>query len=238
MSTVPARQRVPLSAPQALPETSAVVWRPEGTAPTATVVLAPGAGTDITNPFLRGVGRGLARQGNEVVIFNFPYAEVGRRRPDPPARLERAYRDVLAHLRPAERDGPTVIGGRSMGGRIASHLAAEEAPCDGLLLLGYPLHPRRSVSERASPPTRLRTGHWPRLRLPTLFVQGDRDALCDLETFAAERAAHLDPRLTDVHVVAGADHGFEVRKRDERSAVEVQGEVVDVAARWLTRLGA
>lgn len=231
------RVRIPLSAPQVLPDTGAVVWGPPGEGDQPGVVLAPGAGTDITNPMLRAVGKGLAAHGHPVALFNFGYAEAGRRRPDPTARLERAYRDVLAKIRGRWGDRPLVIGGRSMGGRIASHLAADGQPCAGLLLLSYPLSPRRRAGEEA-PTARLRTGHWPRLRVPTLFVQGNRDALCDLTVLERERAAHLDPTLTDLHVVEGADHSFEVRKRDGRSAAEVHQEVVEAAAAWLAKVGA
>lgn len=231
------RVRIPLAAPQVLPDTGAVVWSPPGAGSQPGVVLAPGAGTDITNPMLRAVGKGLAAQGHPVALFNFGYTEAGRRRPDPAERLERAYRDVLAAVRERWQDRPIVIGGRSMGGRIASHLAADGEPCAGLLLLGYPLSPRRRAGEEA-PTARLRTGHWPRLRVPTLFVQGDRDALCDLAVLQRERAAHLDPSLADLHVVEGADHGFEVRKRDGRTASEVHDEVVGAAAAWLAKLDA
>lgn len=233
-----ARVRVPLSAPQVLPDTGAVVWSPPvGRERDPAVVLAPGAGSDLTNPVLRAVGRGLAAHGHPVAAFNFGYTEAGRRRPDPTARLERAYRDAIEALLPRLGDRPLVIGGRSMGGRIASHLAADGLACAGLLLLGYPLHPRVRAGEEV-PAQRLRTGHWPRLRLPILFVQGDRDALCDLGTFEEQRAAHLDPARAELHVVAGADHAFEVRKRDGRSPRDVHEEVVAVAAAWLAKVGA
>lgn len=229
------RFRIALSAPQVLAETSAMLWRPAIDDGRAGVVLAPGAGSDLTNPLLRAVGRGLAAAGHPVAAFNFAYTEAGRRRPDPAGRLERTYRDVVAALR--ERMGPRrlVLGGRSMGGRIASHLAADGEDCAGLLALGYPLHPRRRAGESGRP-ARLRTGHWSRLRVPALFVQGERDALCDLGVFDEERVAHLDAALTEVHVVRGADHGFEVRKRDGRTVQEVRDEVVGAARDWLARV--
>jgi uncharacterized protein len=231
------RVRITLSPPQVVPDTGAVVWSPPTDLGKPGVVLAPGAGSDLTNPLLRAVGRGLAEHGHPVAVFNFGYTEVGRRRPDPVDRLERAYRDVLGAMRGRFGGRPMVIGGRSMGGRIASHLAADGDECAGLLFLGYPLHPRPRAGEQV-PASKLRTAHWPRLRVPSLFVQGQRDALCDLSLFETERAAHLDSALTDVHLVEGADHGFDVRKRDGRTLQEVYEEVVGVASAWLARLDA
>src|SRR5690606_10336306 len=159
------RLRVPLRTRQPLPDTGAVLWNPvDDPGDTPVVVLGHGAGSDLTNPVLCAVGRGLALQGVPVLTFNFAYAEAGLKRPDPPARLLAAFGDAIALAR--ERLGarrPLVTGGRSMGGRIATLLAAEGTPCDGLLLLGYPLH-------QAGRPERLRTDHWPALRAPLLFI--------------------------------------------------------------------
>lgn len=229
------RARIPLSAPQVVSETGAVLWNPTTDEDKPGVVLAPGAGSDLTNPLLRAVARGLAGHGHPVAVFNFGYTEVGRRRPDPTVRLERAYRDVVAAVRERFGGRPLVIGGRSMGGRIATHLAADGCDCIGVLLLGYPLHPRPRAGEPV-PTSKLRTAHWPRLRVPALFVQGERDGLCDLDVFAAQRAAHLDATTAQLHVVAGADHGFDVRKRDGRTVGEVHEEVVEIAAAWLAKL--
>ena len=224
----PARRlRIALTPPQPVKATSAVLWMPdEYRDPDGpVVVLATGAGTDLTHPVLRTIARGLARRGLPTLTFNFPYTEAGRKRPDSPERLQSAYRDVLAVV-PAELGAgrPLFIGGRSMGGRMASHLAAAGYPVDGLVLLGYPLHP-------AGKPERLRTAHWADVVVPTLFVQGDRDALSHLDLLAAERADKL-PAST-LHVVPGADHAFAVRQRDARTQTEVLDEVVAVVAGWI-----
>ena len=225
------RLRVPLRPPQAVAHTSAVLWTPHADVGGLGLVLGHGAGTDLTNPVLLAVGRGLADHGHPVMTFNFAYAEAGRKPPDRPARLEGAFRDaigVAAH----EMDGrPTVLGGRSMGGRIASQLAAQGQPCAGLVLLGYPLHAARR-------PERLRTEHWGDLAVPILFVQGDRDPLCDLDLLARERRRHLSHVDSTVHVVAGADHSFAVRKTDGRGASTVLDEIVTVVAGWLDGLPA
>jgi hypothetical protein len=224
---VPIALRLALTPPQAVTETDATLW-PGGDGEQAAVILAPGAGTDQRGPVLRRIAEGVAEAGHPVLTFNFAYTQAGRRRPDPAGRLLAAWADVIARAR--ERLGtarPLVIGGRSMGGRMASLLAAEDGgACQGLLLLGYPLHP-------AGQPDRLRTSHWPRLRVPVLFVQGDRDALCPLDVLERERAAHMGRICSDVHVVTGADHSFGVRKRDGRDPGEVLDEVIQASIAWL-----
>lgn len=217
------RLRIALRGPQAVPSTGAVLWRPER--PTgASFVLAHGAGTDLTHPLLRALARGLAERGHETLTFNFAYTEAGRKRPDPMPRLEAAYADVVAEARTRMPDRPLVLGGRSMGGRVATHLAAKGEPCDGLALFGYPLHP-------AGRPDKLRTGHWPDLKVPMLFVTGDRDRLCDLELFEIERRRLVATAHT-LHVLAGADHGFRVRASDGRTFAETVSEAIEAAAGW------
>lgn len=225
---LPVALRIPLSPPQAVSETDATLWPPGVPDGRAAVVLAHGAGTDQTWPVLRAIAAGVAAAGHPVLTFNFAYAQAGRRRPDPAPRLLAAWQDVIAGARDlvgAER--PLVIGGRSMGGRIASLLAADHtAPCAGLLLLGYPLHP-------AGRPEQLRTAHWPELRMPILFVQGDRDALCRPDLLARERATHLGHTCSDLHVLKGGDHSFRVRGRPQDA---VASEIVSAATAWLAAL--
>lgn len=236
----PARTRLELSAPQAVSQTSALIFEPHQDAGGSVVVLAPGAGTTLTSSVLRVVGRRVAERGRPVVVFNFPYVEAGRRRPDPGSRLERAYADVLEAVAARFGPRPLVIGGRSMGGRIASQLAAHDpAACQGLVLLSYPLHPERPARDVGTVPAHsLRTGHWPRLAVPTLFVQGDRDRLCDLDALAREQAARLGPPPPTTHTIAGADHGFNVRKRDARTTSDVLAEVAAVVGDWVVGLDA
>jgi len=192
------------------------------------VILAHGAGSDMTNPFLSAVQTGLARAGYVAVKFNFPYTEAGRRAPDPRPVLERCYAAVLAAVARDRALAPPgiVIGGKSLGGRIASYLAAGGAPVRGLLLLGYPLHP-------AGRPDELRAAHLPAITVPTLFVQGTRDALCDLERLGPVLARL--PHAT-LHTIEGGDHSFRVPRRAGRPDSAVWSEIVDVAARWLSGL--
>jgi predicted alpha/beta-hydrolase family hydrolase len=223
----PLRLRLPLRQPQAVGDTTVLCWRPAGGAGQARpgVVLAPGAGSQVSGPSLAGVAAGLAARGHPVLAFNFAYAERRRPFPDPPARLESAWRDAVAFAR-ARLRRPLVLGGRSMGGRIATHLAAAGEPCAGLVLLAYPLHP-------PSQPQRLRTDHWPRLTVPVLFVQGDHDELCDLDLLQWERRERLGGAPSRLHLLKGADHDFQVPGRDRD---EVLDEVAAVVAGWAASL--
>jgi len=201
------------------------VTMPAATRADTTVVLAHGAGTDMTNPLLAAVADGLARHGFPAVRFNFPYTERGARAPDPAPVLEACYRDVLAQVRadPALRPRRLVIGGKSMGGRMASHLAAAGEAVDGLLFLGYPLHP-------AGKPGQLRAAHLARIGAPMLFLAGTRDALCRLDLLRGALAGLPNATL---HVVDDGDHSFAVRKRSGRDAAAVLDEIVDACVAWL-----
>src|SRR5690242_17340579 len=158
---------------------SAVVALPTGFrrgGRTPAVILGHGAGADMTNPFVSSLHAGLAREGFVAVKFNFPYTEARRRAPDPRHVLQRCYRAVVDAVLADRRLAPpwVAIGGKSLGGRIASYVAAGGAPVHGLLFLGYPLHP-------AGRPDALRADHLPAIPVPMLFVQGTRDTLCDLD---------------------------------------------------------
>jgi hypothetical protein len=211
---------------------SAVVALPPAFRPgrAPAVLLAHGAGTDMTSPFLSHVHTGLARAGYVAVKFNFPYAEAGRRVPDRRPALEACYRSVLAAVSADRELAPpwVAIGGKSLGGRIASHVAAAGAAVRGLVFLGFPLHPAgRPGTERAA--------HLPAIDAPLLFVQGTRDALCDLELLRPILATL--PHAT-LHVIPEGDHSFHVPRRAGRRDVEVWDEIVTVAARWLAGLDA
>jgi predicted alpha/beta-hydrolase family hydrolase len=232
---LPTRIRIPLTPPQSVVDTSAELHGTERDGGGPGLVLAHGAGGSLHSPLLRAVAGGLADAGHPVVTFNFPAAEAGRRVADPAPRLLAVWSDVLAAAPDLIPGRPIVAGGRSMGGRMASMLlsdpdrVARPPACVGLVLLGYPLHP-------AGRPERLRTGHWPDLRVPALFVQGERDPLCDLELFERQRAALLAHVTTTLHVVTGGDHGFGVRRRDGRDSPAVLDEVVGAVVAWLGTL--
>jgi len=194
------------------------------------VVLAHGAGTDMHNPLLSFVHLALARHGILAVKFNFPYKEQGRKAPDRMPRLEATWRAAVRAVRddPRLRPGRLVIGGKSMGGRVASHIAAQGQGGDALLFLGYPLHASGKAEQ-------LRAAHLQRVRCPMLFVQGTRDPLCDL--------ARLEPVLAtlksaiQLHRVAGADHSFRVLRRLKREEIDVWSEIAGVVVDWVRGLG-
>ncbi len=195
---------------------------------TPAVILAPGAGTDRCHPSLLGIQRGLADAGWPTVVFNFPYREAGRRVPDARPVLERCWRAVIGAVRAEPRLAPPwlVIGGRSMGGRIASHVAADGADVRGLVFFGFPLH-------AAGRPGTERAAHLSRIAAPMLFVQGTRDALADP---ALLRDVLRDLPHATLHEVADADHGFRVPRRSGRSEASVRAEVVAAATAWLDNL--
>jgi predicted alpha/beta-hydrolase family hydrolase len=209
---------------------SAVIAYPPGHRPgaTPTVVLAHGAGNDMTNPLLSGVHEGLAQRGLVAVKFNFPYTEQGRRAPDRAPVLEACYRAVIDAIRadPALAPQTLIIGGKSMGGRMASHLAAQGVAVAGLLFLGYPLHP-------AGRPDKLRVAHLSAISAPMLFFAGTRDALCSLDLLR-EALAEL-PRAT-LHVIEGGDHSFALPRRLRRSAQEVIEQIVGASVDWIERI--
>ncbi len=192
------------------------------------VILAHGAGTDRTHPSLCGIRDGLVAAGWPTVLFNFPYREAGRRAPDTRPILERTWHAILGAVRAEARLGRAapVIGGRSMGGRIATHVAADGAHTAGLVLLGFPLHP-------AGRPGTDRAAHLGRVTAPMLFVQGTRDALADPALLVGVLRAL--PRAS-VHWLPDADHGFRVTRRAGRTNEQIRAEAVAATVAWLDAL--
>jgi hypothetical protein len=163
----------------------------------------------------------------DVVRFNFLYKEKRSGRPDPMPLLKKTVEAVVARARDELRPDVVIIGGRSMGGRAASMLAAEGFASDGLLLLAYPLHP-------AGKPDQLRDAHLPKIEMPVLCVNGTRDALCrrDLMDAVLDR---VGPSWT-MHWLDGADHSFHVLKSSGRTDAEVLAEIGEASRVWAERL--
>jgi hypothetical protein len=218
-------QDVELRPPQVVPRTLLRVRPAPGTSRRTALLLAPAAGSGLDERTLSQLARGLSERGVAVGTFDFAYRRAGRRPPDRPDRLERAFEDVLAAFCALIAVPHVVIGGRSMGGRIASLLAANGTGA-GVVALAYPLHPGGRPDPR-------RTEHWPKITAPMLFVHGDRDRLCPVGDLDAARARHLTSAVHRAHVVAGADHGFVVRKRHGRTAADVRAELIDTVDGWL-----
>ena len=194
------------------------------------VVIAHGAGNDMHSPLLSHLHKSIANQGILCVKFNFPYKEQGRRIPDRPDRLMSTWRAVIATLT-ADLDlspNRVVLSGKSLGGRMASMVAAEDRVADGLVFFGYPLHPPGQTDK-------LRITHLENIVCPMLFVQGTRDPLCDLEllkTFVLDPS----PKQTTLHVVESGDHSFNVLKKTQRTAESVWQEIVTVTINWLENI--
>ena len=223
----PVRRSVDLSNPASVASVATWTWNGGGDSPV--VVLAHGAGSRGDHPVHVGVCSALAATGTSVVAFNFPYAEAGRRSPDRVDPLLGCYRDVAAAVAEWFPKRPIVAGGRSMGGRMASLLAADRYDFAGIALLNYPL-----VAARGGPSSAPRTAHWPDIDVPVLFVHGTRDRLFPAELFDASR--HLLTVPTSVHVVDDADHVFAVPKRTGRTSADVYAEVAGVISRWSSEL--
>jgi uncharacterized protein len=191
------------------------------------VVLAHGAGAGMDGDFLRTVARDLAARGRCVVRFNFPYAENGRKSPDRQPVLEATWSAVLDHLASEGEQRPLVLGGKSMGGRIAVSVVAGCARCDGLLFLGYPLHP-------PGRPDRLRVEHLGRVSVPMLFIAGTRDPLCSLDLL--EQTVDRLGDQAGIARIQDGDHSFRVRRSSGRSTEEAWREVADAANAWIEGL--
>jgi len=188
------------------------------------LILGPGAGAPQTSGFMVTFASELAARGIDVVTFNFLYMEQRRRVPDPNVELEACYRAAIAAV--ARRKlGKLAIGGKSMGGRIASQVAAlGAADAAGLVLLGYPLHP-------PGKPEVLRVKHLPAIETPMLFVQGSRDAFGTPEELLPFLQKLKAP--AELHVVEGGDHSFKVPKRAGLSQADVYKSVQDRIDQWL-----
>jgi predicted alpha/beta-hydrolase family hydrolase len=192
-----------------------------------TLVLAPGAGAGQLHELMVGFATALAARGIDALTFDFLYAERGRRLPDRNDRLEACYGAVIAAVRDHARLGRNslAIGGKSMGGRIASQVAARGVGgLAGLVLLGYPLH-------SPGKPDLLRAKHLLAIATPMLFVQGARDAFGtpdELRPIIAKLAAPAA-----LHVVAGGDHSFKVAKRSGVAQRDVYAAIQDGIAAWL-----
>jgi predicted alpha/beta-hydrolase family hydrolase len=200
----------------------------------ATLILGHGAGAGQQSAFMVTFARALADRGMHVVTFDFPYMQARRRSPDPTPVLEGTWRAVIAAAceRPEHRGRRLFIGGKSMGGRIASHVAADPSPATpdvaGLVFLGYPLHPPNRPQQR-------RDSHLGRITVPMLFVQGERD------TFGtAEEMRELTARLpgAELYVVDGGNHSLEPPKRGHLDRDAVFGALQDQIAAWIGRWAA
>lgn len=190
----------------------------------ALLVLAPGAGADIHSDFMSFFADCLGGNGLRICRFNFRYLELGRKAPDRQPILESTY-SAVAEAVAGEADR-LFLGGKSMGGRIASHIVADGAICDGLVFLGYPLHP-------PGKPEKIRDAHLHKVKVPMLFVEGTRDQFCPLETLEKVRAEI--PTASEVQVIEGGDHSLKVAKSSGRTAHDAWAEACSGISTWIGR---
>jgi len=192
----------------------------------AVAVVAHGAGAGMEHPFMTGAAEGLAEGGVSAMRFNFPYVEEGRRSPDRAPVLVEAWRAALEEARRRGDDLPLVASGKSLGGRMASMLAAQKGEsfaASALVFFGYPLH----APGKADQP---RVAHLPEVTVPMMFIQGTKDALARFDLIEDLVSSLGSPAR--LHAVEGGDHSFRVRGA-RRSDGEIGKELGGVAAAFI-----
>ena len=193
------------------------------------VVLAHDVEGSIDQEKLARLQQALSERGNLTLRFNFPYAEAGKKRPDPPHLLERTLRAASATLLRDRENAPArlIIGGYGLGAQVATRVVAQGLKVDGIACLGFPLHP-------SGKPNQQRAEALFRLICPLLFIQGDRDAHCRVD-----RLEGLLRRIgapTQLHVVTDCGQGLELIKRTERIPEEIHAETVEAFDRFIQRV--
>jgi predicted alpha/beta-hydrolase family hydrolase len=206
---------------------SALLLRP--TDAKALYLFAHGAGAGMTHKAMESNAQGLAERGISTLRYQFLYMEKGSGRPDPPKLAHAAVRAAAAEAVKLAPDLPLFAGGRSFGGRMTSQAQADEPlpGVRGLAFLGFPLHP-------AGKPGIERAEHLARVKVPMLFVSGDRDALAELDLLKPV-VASLGDRAT-LHLVEHADHSFKVAAKSGRTQADAEAEALDALANWCLAL--
>ena len=186
------------------------------------LILAHGAGRDMNDLLLKGFAEGLAAEGISCLRFNFLYKELGRRAPDPEPVLRETWE--AAFDRGTEIGSPVWVGGKSLGGRIASMVVADGIPAAGLVFVGYPLHPPGKVE-------RIRDAHLYSIRVPMLFLQGTKDPFARPDLLE-KTIRKLGERAT-LHSIEGGDHSFRIRGTP-KNELGTGRSLAKIAARFLT----
>ena len=194
----------------------------------ACYVLAHGAGAGMAHPFMACIAEGLAERGIATLRYQFPYMERGSKRPDPPRLAHAVVRAAVAEAQHLAPGLPLFAGGKSFGGRMTSQAqaAAPLTGVQGLIFLGFPLHP-------AGRPSDERGKHLFDVRIPMLFLQGSNDKLAELRLLEP-LARQLGSRAT-LQPFADADHSFHVPARTGRQDADVRVELLDALAGWIVR---
>lgn len=217
---------IPLSADEGV---SGVLGVPQGftVGRSTAVIVAHGAGNDMHNALLVHLSEGLCRAGHLSLRFNFPYKEKGQKAPDPQAKLVRTWQAAFDFIKNhPEFSTPFIVAaGKSMGGRVASQMAADELlPVEALVFLGYPLHPPGKTDQ-------LRDAHLHRIAVPMLFFAGTRDALCDMNLLKNVLGRLRAP--WELEIIEGGDHSFGLPKSFGTAAEDVYERIMKKTDRWL-----
>ena len=210
-------------------QVSAVITVPEGyqTGEGVGLILAHGAGNDMNHPLIVSLAEGLAAAGYLGLRFNFLYRERGRKGPDRQEVLVATWEKVYQYLQSHQEYRPKNIlaAGKSMGGRVASQMVAEGLlPVSRLILLGYPLHPPGKKEK-------LRDSHFDQITIPMLFFAGTRDSLCNLT--ALEQVLQRLSVSSELQIIEGGDHSFNLPKSSTRTQEEVYLQILDRTLQWL-----
>ncbi len=193
----------------------------------AGVITAHGAGNDMENDLLVTFTDGLAKAGYPTLRFNFPYKEKGLKVPDSQKKLENTWAAVCRYFQEYSTVNVTniIAAGKSMGGRIASQMAAEKRlPVEGLIFLGYPLHP-------AGDQSKIRDAHLHQVEMPMLFFAGTRDRLCDLVKL--QTVLNKLPAPWKLEIIEGGDHSFHIPKSMGITESEIFDRIVKTAKQWI-----
>ena len=192
------------------------------------LVLGHGASTNMEHRTMQNLADTFNSIGVTVVRFNFLYTELKKGPPDRMPKLLECFKAVADRARAELKPDKLFLGGHSMGGRAASHLAAEGYPCDGCILLSYPLHP-------AGQPHKLRSEHLASIPVPVLCLNGTRDELC-LQEIMLPILPTL-PETWTMHWIEGADHSYHVQKRSGRTDEDVLTEIGTTSRAWVNSIG-
>ena len=189
------------------------------------LVLGHGAGAGMHHPFMDTIADKLAERNVATLRYQFPYMQRGRRSPDSRATLLAAVRAAVAHTQHMRPDLPLFLGGKSMGGRMASLALSEQAETAvrGLVFVGFPLH---NAGKRGNE----RADHLFEVATPMLFLQGTRDKLADL-AYLRPVCERLGLQAT-LHIVEGGDHSFGMLKRSGRTHADALDELADTIHTW------
>lgn len=189
-------------------------------------VIAHGAGGNMDTPSIKSLQDRLASSGVTAVRFNFLYSEKGKKSPDRQPYLIACWRSVADWVKRELSPSRLFLGGRSMGGRMASYLVADGYACDGIFFLAYPLHPPGKREQQ-------RKDHLPNIRVPMLFVSGTADAFAELDL--------LEPLVRDLgaslHLLEKSDHGFKAPKSSGKTSREIDDDVARTVLAFMKPTG-